>query len=438
MNAIFVRTEDKNKLEEISILARKKSRQLQSLSNKIRNDILLKIASTIEKKHAEIQEANNLDQEQYKESFSNRELFNRMVLDDSKIRQLALYPREVQKMEDPLGILQKKVEIDKDLILERRSCAIGVIAVIYESRPEVTIQVASLAIKSGNGLLLKGGKECKNTNQKLFECINEVLCEYELTGIVSLLYNREDISSIFKLRESIDLIIPRGSKQLVEYVQQNTNIPVIGHTEGICHIYVDSDIDKDEVIKIILDSKIEYPAACNAVETVLIHKDSINILSELLVQLKKKNVEVRVSRELAYFSEKMGCSFNTVQENDWKIEYNDLIVAIKLVSTIEEAIEHINFYGSHHTDSILTNDSDNVRKFFNNVDSACVFHNSSTRFSDGYVFGLGAEIGISTSKIHARGPVGLEGMLTYKYFLKGKNHTKSQYHKKYFKHKTII
>ena len=401
------------------------------LSLEVRNSILLQIADTIKNSHAEIQKANNKDQEQIKlNKYKNvsKSMLQRLQLNKWKIQQLSHYAEEIQKLPEPVGIIQKETELDTDLILQKVSCPIGLIGVIFESRPEVIIQIASLAIKTNNLLLLKGGSECIYTNKILLKCIKNILKKYQLEYLINMVFTREEVLDMLSLENDIDLIIARGGKDLINFVRSQTYIPVLGHADGICHIYTDKEANINMAIQIITDAKIDYPAACNSVETVLLHQDiAFNILLPLIESLISLSVEIRLSSALFRFAKEKGYSCKLADEKDWTTEYNDLILSIKTVQSLEEAIEHINFYGSHHTESIITENPIVANDFVTKVDSACVFHNASTRFSDGNVFGFGAEIGISTSKISARGPVGLEGMTSYKYSLKGKGHIKGTY-----------
>ena len=313
------------------------------------------------------------------------------------------------------------------MFLERYSVPIGVLLVIFESRPEVLVQISSLAIKSGNAVLLKGGSETKHTNLTLFEIINKVLKTHKLEGLVSLLQTRLEVHNLIQ-KPGIDLIIPRGSQSLVQNIRKNTNIPILGHTDGICHVYVDKKAEPQKALSIVVDGKTQYPAVCNATETLLLHqglKESLQV--EILAQLHSEGVELRLTKNLAALAKKKSLPFKLATERDWYREYNDLIINVKDVASADEAIIHINHYGSHHTDSIVTEDKQTAENFLWMVDSAGVYHNASTRFSDGTVYGFGAEVGVSTNKFHARGPVGLEGLMIYKYILKGKGHTKANY-----------
>ncbi|MGK0290861.1 MAG: glutamate-5-semialdehyde dehydrogenase [bacterium] len=418
-----------NTITEVAKQAKKVSIKLASLDTETKNTILQKISENVANSKERIQEANIQDQSaakaMMKEGDLTESLFKRLVLDDGKIAQLGTYLEGVSALPEPVGEKQFGMRLAEDLDLFRVSCPIGVVAVIFESRPEVVIQVSALALKSGNVVILKGGREATFTNRILFQLIHEVLVEYKLEGAVNLIETRDDVSALMKEDQYIDLIIPRGSNEFVRYIQDNSRIPVLGHSSGICHIYIDQKAKKEMAIEVSVDAKVNYPAACNATETILIHQTvAEDMIPDLFQALAKEGVEIRGDEQSKAIATKAGIEIKAATEEDWKEEYSDLIISVKVVDAIETAIEHINQYGSHHTDSIITEDEKTADVFNSFIDSACVFHNASTRFSDGFVFGLGAEVGISTNKTHARGPVGLEGLIIYKYFLKGKGQTK--------------
>ncbi|XTZ19395.1 MAG: glutamate-5-semialdehyde dehydrogenase, partial [cyanobacterium endosymbiont of Rhopalodia fuxianensis] len=332
--------------------------------------------------------------------------------------------RNVGILPDPIGIIQIHRELDKGLILKRKTCPLGVLGVIFEARPEALIQITSLAIKSGNGVILKGGKEAINSCKTLFKIIRDALLKTRVDcDSVKLLTTREEIQELLALENDVDLIIPRGSNSFVRYVQQNTNIPVLGHADGICHLYVDKQADLNKAIAITVDSKTQYPAACNAIETLLVHQDiAPQFLPKISQVLKENNVELRGDKTCQELIDIIPAT-----EEDWKTEYSDLILSIKIEASLEDAIAHINTYGSKHTDAIITENNISATKFLNQVDAAGVFHNCSTRFSDGFRYGFGAEVGISTQKMPPRGPVGLEGLVTYKYQVIGDAHIVATY-----------
>jgi glutamate-5-semialdehyde dehydrogenase len=366
--------------------------------------------------------------------------YRRLKLDQAKLREIVAAIEQVAQLEDPVGKITRAIELDEGLCLYRVNCPIGVIGVVFESRPDALTQIAALAIKSSNAVLLKGGREAEHSNRALFLAIQTAATHSGIpAGALVLLESREDVDALLKAEGFVDLIIPRGSNALVRYVQQHTSIPVLGHAEGICHIYVDEAADLDKAASIVMDGKVQYPAACNAVETVLIHaKVAESFLPRITVELERGGVEVRLDETAA---NRYGVSgIKAATEEDWRTEYCDLILSIKVVETIDEAIEHINRFGSHHTDAIITEDTTAFDRFFAEVDSAGVYLNASTRFADGYRYGFGAEVGISTSKLHPRGPVGLEGLVTYKYKLVGAGHTVSMYagpDRRRFTHKPV-
>ncbi len=351
-------------------------------------------------------------------------LLKRLKFDEAKIAEAVRGLESLVMFPDPVGITQYAMELDEGLELYRVSCPIGVIGVIFESRPDALVQISSLCLKSGNAVLLKGGREALETNRILTNIIVEVSSQSGIPeGWLHLLETREDVKSMLELDQYIDLIIPRGSNEFVRYIMENTRIPVLGHADGICHLYIDKDTDVDMAIALTVDSKTQYVAVCNALETLLVHN---SIANDFLPALKNAMDEKRV--------ELFGCdttcniiSVAPAREEDWRTEYLDYKLSIKIVDSLDEAITHINKYGSGHTDAIVTNNRDAALRFMELVDSANVFWNASTRFSDGFRYGLGAEVGISTNKIHARGPVGLEGLLIYKYKLVGNGHTVAEY-----------
>ena len=407
---------------EIAKLAKEASIRALQLSEKIKNEALIKISNEIEINREQIIEANKKDLETAKILVSQGELsestYNRLKLDDNKLRDMIQGVKDIVKLEDPVNNVIWEREIADGITLKKVSCPIGLISVIFEARPDVISQITALAIKSSNAVILKGGKEATQTNKTIFEIIKNALKNIQNFPIdmVNLIYSREDVKELLKLDEYIDLIIPRGSKALVKYIKSNTKIPVLGHDEGICHIYIDESADINKAIKICIDAKCQYPSACNSVETILIHEKAIErIYIKLIDELIKNGVKVKADKSLL----KIAPNTDEAKKEDWSTEYGDKIVSIKQVKTLEEAIEHINKYGSGHTDSIITENEENAEKFMKYVDSAGVYKNISTRFADGFRYGFGAEVGISTNKTHARGPVGLDGLTIYKYKLYG-------------------
>lgn len=411
---------------DIAKNAKTASLNIADLNTEIKNAALIKIAEAFESNKYEIFAANRNDLTEAEILVQNGEItkstFNRLKLDENKIRDMIQGVRDIAKLEDPIGKVFFKRELDENLILSKVSCPIGVLGIIFEARPDVISQISSLAIKSSNAVILKGGKESKNTNKKILEIINGALSEIPEfpKNVVQQVFSRDDVAEMLKCDEYINLIIPRGGNNLVKYIKANTKIPVLGHANGICHIFVDESADIDMASKVVIDAKTQYPSACNAVETLLIH-ENFKKSNDLLASLQLSEIKL------------------VSNPDSWDIEYGDKILSYKFVKSVDEAIEHINTYGSGHTDCIITKDLLNAEKFMNNVDSAGVYFNASTRFADGFRYGFGAEVGISTNKTHARGPVGLEGLTIYKYKLTGEGHIVDDYAKgkKTFHHKDI-
>jgi len=348
-------------------------------------------------------------------------------LDDAKIEEMIKSVRDVAKLDDPVGKTLSAIELDDGLELFQVSCPIGVIGAIFESRPDVLVQISSLCLKTGNAVLLKGGSEAHNSNAALFHVVKDATAGSEIPdGWIQLLETREDVREMLRLNEYIDLVVPRGSEQFVRYIQDNTSIMVLGHSEGICHVYVDRDADLDMALEICYDAKVQYPAVCNAMETLLVDSAiAEEFLPQMAARYKEAGVEIRGCPETLRILGDMG--IKPASDADWRTEYNDLVISIRVVNGVDDAIEHINRYGSGHTDAIVTSNDDTARKFLKFVDSSSVMHNASTRFSDGFRYGKGAEVGISTNKVHARGPVGLEGLVIYKYLLLGSGHVVAPY-----------
>jgi glutamate-5-semialdehyde dehydrogenase len=356
------------------------------------------------------------------------------------IAEMATKVREVAGLADPLHRRLATTELDDDLVLHKETCPLGVVGVVFESRPDVVPQISSLALKSGNAVCLKGGAEASETNAVLVAIWRDALSAFSdiPADSVVLIHTREDVAQILTLHDEIDLIVPRGSNEFVRYVTEHSRIPVLGHGEGICHVYVHSDADLQKAIDVSYDSKVQYPAVCNAMETLLVHQEIAPLFLPLMIDgFQKAGVEIRGCPRTIALAQ--GREIIPATEEDWKKEYSDLIVSIKVVDGVNQAIEHINKYGSRHTESIVTESHDVAARFMEFVDAANVFQNASTRFSDGFRYGLGAEVGISTGKLHARGPVGLEGLTIYKYKLFGKGQTVASYNKgqRTFKHRLI-
>ena len=367
-------------------------------------------------------------------------LVKRLEVTESKIDEMINGIKDVIKLEDPVGKTLNSIELDSGLELYQIATPIGLIGMVFESRPDVVPQIISLALKSGNCVLLKGGRESAKTNRAIYEIlIGSIDDKIIPKDSFQLLEKREDVTEMLKLDKYIDLIIPRGSNEFVKFVQSNTKIPVLGHSEGICHAYVDNNYDEKKALDVCFDAKTQYPAVCNAIETLLVHdKSAKEFLPKIGKMYKDSGVEMRCCDQS--FEILKDLNVKRVSEEDWSTEYNDMIISIKVVNSIEEAVSHINKYGSHHTDVIITEAKQSADYFLNFVDSSSVMLNASTRFADGFRYGKGAEIGISTGKIHARGPTGMEGMLIYKYILIGNGHKVSDYvgkNAKSYTHKKI-
>lgn len=364
----------------------------------------------------------------------SRALLKRLLVTDPKIDAMIAGIKDVIELEDPVGKTLDAIELDEDLNLYQVSAPIGLIGVIFESRPDVIPQIMSLCLKSGNATAFKGGSEALRSNRALFEILVEAMGSVEgiPTDAFQLMETREDVSAILDLDQYIDLLIPRGSNQFVQYIQDNTRIPVLGHASGICHVYIDEKADMEKAWAVALDSKVQYAAVCNAIETILVHQGiAKEFLHTMAQRLLERGVELRcdrISLELLIGAEELDKSdIVSATDEDWKMEYNDLVISIRVVSSMDEAIDHINSFGSHHTDAIVSESKENASKFVSLVDSSSVMVNCSTRFADGYRYGKGAEVGISTNKIHARGPVGMEGLMIYKYVLIGKGQVVADY-----------
>jgi glutamate-5-semialdehyde dehydrogenase len=411
-------------LIEIAQQTRAAALKLAVLSTDDRNSALEAVAKALEMATPAIIAANEADLQAAESAHIAPALYSRLKLGESKLQAAIAGVRDVAKLPDPIGVIQIHRELDKGLILKRVTCPLGVLGIIFEARPEALIQITSLAIKSGNGVILKGGKEAINSCQVLTKVIAEALASTKIDpAAVQLLTTREEIKQLLELDQYVDLIIPRGSNSFVRYVQDNTRIPVLGHADGICHLYLDKAADLDKSIKITVDAKTHYPAACNAIETLLVHQAiAQEFLPQIAQALNDKGVELRGDEATRKIIEA-----KPAQEHDWHTEYSDLILAIKIVDSVETAIAHINQYGSKHTDAIVTEDSQAADIFQNQVDAAGVYHNCSTRFADGFRYGFGAEVGISTQQMPPRGPVGLEGLVTYKYKVTGDGHIAATY-----------
>ena len=399
---------------------------LANCTDEDRSAALHAIADQIDDTHDEILAANERDVAAAEELLAAGEysqaLVNRLALSPTKLETITEMVRSVADQADPLGRTLEARRLDEGLTLFKRSVPLGVVGSIFESRPDALVQIASLCLKSGNAVILKGGSEALHSNRALYACIVDATTDLP-DGWVQLIEARADVDVVLELDDAIDLVMPRGSNAFVRYIQENTRIPVLGHADGICHVYVDRQADLEMAEAIAFDAKVQYPAVCNAVETVLVHEAvAEEFVPTIAERYATADVEIRGddhARELA--------PMEAATDADWRTEYGDLIVAMRVVDDLEAAMEHITTHGSKHTDAIVTDDDHRAARFMRGLDSASVMHNASTRFSDGYRYGLGAEVGISTGKIHARGPVGLDGLTTYQWFLEGDGHLVDTY-----------
>ena len=398
--------------ENIAKAAKAASLEIADINSDLKNRALSDIADALEKEKEQIFEANKKDLKEAEKLVETGEIsksvFNRLKLDNNKMRDMLQGIRDIVKLEDPVNKKLLVRQLDEGLTLYKVSCPIGVLGIIFEARPDVIAQISSLAIKSSNAVILKGGKESINTNKTILDIINKTLDKIDgfPKNVLQQVFSRDDVAQMLKCDKYINLVIPRGGNKLVKFIKENTKIPVLGHADGICHIFVDETADFETAKKVIVDAKTQYPSACNAVETLLIHE-----------KFKADLPQVLLSAGITLVN----------NPETWAFEHGDTTLAYKTVKNLDEAIEHINTYGSGHTDCIITQNRENAEKFMNKVDSAGVYWNVSTRFADGFRYGFGAEVGISTNKTHARGPVGLEGLTIYKYKLIGAGHIVKDY-----------
>ena len=404
-------------MKEIAKKVKADSFLLMASNNEMRNTCLKNIIENLKKDKEHILAENKKDIENAENENISSSILSRLLFDEHKMDTVIAGINDLIKMADPIGKITLKRELDEGLVLTRTTTPIGVIGVIFEARPDALVQIASLCIKSGNAAILKGGSEALLTNRALFESIKRAVKDSNLPehALVQL-EARSDVSELLSCYEYVDLLIPRGSNSFVKYIMDNTSIPVMGHADGICHTYVDEEFDLDKSIRILVDAKTQYPSACNTTETILVHKNAVD---KLFPRLNKAFNDAKIK---VFAHKNIIDKFDNAvpaTDNSFHTEYLEKTVNIKTVDDIDEAINHINTYGSHHTDAILTNIDSNADYFMNRVDSANVYKNCSTRFADGFRYGFGAEVGISTGKLHARGPVGLEGLCTYKYKLYG-------------------
>ncbi len=429
-------------LIDIGKQAKQASQELAQLSTHAKNEIIEAIAQSLENSADAIATANQQDLEAALTDNIAKPLYGRLKLDPTKLKGAIQGVRSVAKLKDPTGETTLHKQLDTDLTLKRIGVPLGVLGIIFESRPDAVMQISTLAIKSGNAVILKGGREAKNSCTALVNAIRQGITNAghnhpNLQNAVQLLTTREETNALLSLDKYVDLIIPRGSNSFVQYVQANTRIPVLGHADGICHLYIDKAADIEQATPIAVDAKVGYPSACNAIETLLVHSDIADkALPVLAKALQAEGVELRGDEK----SRQILTNIKTATEEDWSTEYSDLILAVRVVDSLDAAMEHIGEYGSRHTEAIATTDQAAADKFMSQIDAANVFHNCSTRFSDGFRYGFGAEVGISTQKMPPRGPVGLEGLVTYKYQLIGNGHIVATYtgeNAKPFTHKDI-
>lgn len=412
--------------------ARATSRKLAVLSEEIRNSALRIAATRLEENPARILAANAEDvraaEALTRSGKMSAAMLARLRMNEKSVAEIAEKVRSVVRLADPLGRKLAVTELDEGLVLTKETCPLGVVAVVFESRPDVLPQVASLALKSGNAILLKGGAEAAQTNEVMIEIWRAAIAESgSIPGdAAQMLQSRSDVMELLSLSKDVDLLIPRGGKEFVERISRESRIPVLGHGEGICHVYVHAAADLEKAARIVMDAKTDYPAACNAVETLLVDESiAARFLPKIVAQLQEAGVEVRGCEKTRAMAGLSGIEAAT--ERDWATEYGDLVLSVKVVPDLDAAIAHIHEFGSGHTEAIVTEDEAAAERFLDEVDAAGVFVNASTRFADGYRYGLGAEVGISNGKLHARGPMGLEGLTTYKYKLRGSGQTAAEY-----------
>lgn len=431
-------------IETVARNARAASRSMLSISIDRRNNALDAIHDHLLSAKEQILEANMKDKALAKDRLDKGQmsssLFRRLELGGKKFDAMLTGVQSVQSLPDPVGHCSLSREIDEGLQLFRVACPIGVIAVIFEARPEAAVQISSLAVKSANAVILKGGREAEHSNAALVSAIREALKSQQFPeDAVQLVSTREEVRHLLDQTKYVDLIIPRGSNSLVRYITDNTRIPVMGHADGICSVYVDVAADPKRAASIVVDAKAQYPAVCNAAETLLVHEGALHgILPEVGASLAQAGVEVCCDEaSFAVLSKLSGLTVHRANPEDFDTEFLELKMAVKTVKDVDEAILHINEHGSGHTDCIVSEDLEAAKRFLDMVDSAGVYHNASTRFADGFRLGFGAEVGVSTHRTHARGPVGLEGLMIYKYKIMGQGHIVAPYAdgKKQFTHR---
>lgn len=410
---------------EQALAARQASYRLATASGPLKDRTLEAVAQALERRAAELLTVNRADQERSRAEGIKEALLKRLALNENKVAQMVASVRDLLRLPDPIGRRRLARELDEGLVLTQISVPIGVIGVVFEARPDALVQISTLCLKSGNAVILKGGSEARGSNRMLHEMIVEAVVSVDplFRDAVQLVETRAEVGEMLRLDGLIDLVIPRGSNELVRSIQESTKIPVLGHAEGVCHLYVDRAADLDMAVEVAHDAKCQYPAVCNAIETLLVHADlAAAFLPRLALRLGEAGVELRGDERTRVL-----IAAAPAAEADWRTEYNDLVLSIRVVDSLEQAVQHINTYGSHHTDAIVTAEPAAARRFLAAVDSASVMWNCSTRFADGFRYGLGAEVGIATGKIHARGPVGLEGLTSTKWVLEGSGQIVADY-----------
>ncbi|MFH1622698.1 MAG: glutamate-5-semialdehyde dehydrogenase [Candidatus Omnitrophota bacterium] len=412
----------KNKLNKVTSMAKQVSFKLGLVDAKVKNSVLLQMAKALLKENSKIVSANKKDLISARRKKMSKAFIDRLTLNDKRIKEMSDSLTQISKLNDPVGEVIKSWYRPNGLKISKVRVPIGVILIIYESRPNVTSDCIGLCLKSSNCVVLRGGSDSLNSNKAIFDILNKVALKNKIPeGSINLIdsTDRKAVDVLLKLDNLIDLVIPRGGEGLIREIKNKSRIPVIKHYKGICHVYVDSEADLNMAQKIVLNAKLQRPGVCNAIETLLVHRDvAIRFLAGMIKHLQEAGCEIRgckTTRTILREFKDIGIA----TEKDWFTEYLDLILSVKVVNSLDEAIEHINHYGSHHSDCIVTDNRDNAQNFLKEIDSACVFVNASTRFTDGYQFGMGAEIGISTDKLHARGPMALEELTTYKYIIEG-------------------
>ena len=419
-------------VERLAREAKGAARRLASVGTEAKDRALAAVAARLEAEASAILAANALDVRDASALVAagelSRPMLDRLRLDPGKLAGMAEGVRAVARLDDPSGRVLSRTLLDDGLVLEKVSRPLGLLAVIFESRPDAVTQISALALKSGNAVILKGGREAERTTAAVVAAIGRGLAEVpEIPpGCVANVSTRSAMSEVLALDGVVDLVIPRGSNQLVREIQQGTRIPVLGHADGVCHVYLDASADPTMAVRIVLDAKLQYVSACNAAETLLVHEEAVpSVLRPVLEALLARGVEVRACGETRSWCPDLPLAEATAA--DWGTEYLAPVIAVKVVGSLDEAVDHIEAHGSGHTEAIVTQDAAEAERFMDSVDAAGVFHNASTRFADGYRFGLGAEVGISTSKLHARGPVGLEGLVTYTWKLRGSGQVVADY-----------